>query len=197
MAEYKTMLGAEGLRGQEVVIIASGKSGEIGFPAIPPHQTTICCNYGIMWPGHCTYWMVSDGNCPKADWWDFAWQKGQKSTRVFSRQLEGYGHWIYDEGRPLSTRDPFPEDGVLRCNATVAGQALQFAYWQGAKTIYLVGVDMRGSEYFGGQASGYKRPGHWPHLNKLQALCNVIIATGVEILPLSPTALVLPSPARV
>lgn len=208
------------IEAETVYIVAPGILGKEYIRHIPVGATKIAVNYGIAAidrfgvynPTWKTYWMVADSQAPEAFWWSLIDQKVKDwALKIYSRKLmvhpDSYPidkqplHY-FDEGDALSARDCWPQGGhhrgKLRPNATVVGQALQAVYWcatyrraQLPKAV-LVGVDMMGGRCFDGSQPYDRRENEaWPHLPLLQKLCDVLIAAGMEITTLSPSALKL------
>jgi hypothetical protein len=104
--------------------------------------------------------------------------------------------FFFRHGRTLRKDPKFrPLPGVLRCGASIASQAVQLAFWKGARRIVLCGVDMRGLEYFDGtvnKQNNLKPDGTSKHLRMFNGLCAWLKGKGVEVVSLSPTALNIP-----
>jgi hypothetical protein len=170
---------------------------------VVPTPYIIACNYGVCLPlPRVDEWMMLDERVPDSNWWTRAcWAREIKQPRVvISEDLASHMEpWdvpiflreclVTEQGSALSYLDPFPQFGTLRSNATVAGAALQRAYWGGARDVYLLGVDMAGSGYFDGSGGVYNRPHNWPYVTTLNALIAVLYAAGMQVTALSPTAL--------
>ena len=182
-----------------VLIACPGPGALEGIARIPDNAYIIACNYGVCLPlPHVDEWMVMDEAAPKSAWWESAVQAAVRrdASWVWSEDLwqrfSGFApapEFLTSQGSALSYLDPFPQFGTLRTNATVAGAALQRAYWGGARDVYLLGVDMAGSGYFDGSGGVYNRPHNWPYVTSINALVAVLYAAGMQIAALSPTAL--------
>ena len=101
--------------------------------------------------------------------------------------------YYFTHGYSLRERPAFvPLEGMLRAGGSISAQAIQLAYWLGAKRIILVGVDMAGKTYFDDTENSnpnLKADGTSKHLRMTQGLCDWLLAEGIEIISLSETAL--------
>lgn len=225
----------------EVFIVAPGLGGVGHFERIPEGATVFAVNYGIAAPMgdqsirlHKRFsrvaWVVADSGAGDAKWWSRAEDSFANLAGTPSRDLiwgdllsgylcQAYGY-KFAQGPAIDYRDAFPTYGVIRCNATVVGAALQIIYWlwhnsgkrvEGVSIparvpdseiaigcmasppqVHLVGCDMMGGKYFDGSGPYPEREGQsWPHLAALQELCDVLQGAGMPIDAWGPTALIL------
>lgn len=89
-----------------------------------------------------------------------------------------------------------PEEGILRAGGNIGMQAVQLAYWKGAKRIVLCGFDMTGDMYFDHTKNIAPRlnpDGTSKHLRMAQGLCDWLKGQRVEVVSLSDTALDIPT----
>jgi hypothetical protein len=83
--------------------------------------------------------------------------------------------------------------GLLRGGVNIAGCALQFAAWAGAKKIILAGVDMRGNGHYDGFTNPKMTTGEWGICRKLKWLiAGLKRHHGIDVVSLTPTALGVP-----
>jgi hypothetical protein len=184
--------------GRPVVIACPGAAATPEACArVPEDAYVIACNYGACLPlRRIDEWIVTDSAAHRASWWSVAKTSAAGALHIFSQSLADNladagaiaDLLVTPQGSALGYDDPWPQYGCLRCNVTIAGDALQRAWWGGAVDIYALGIDMRGSAYFDGNAP-YERPGDWPYLRTLQTLCGALRGAGMRIRTLSPTAL--------
>ena len=105
--------------------------------------------------------------------------------------------YFFTHGRTLRESPAFgPEEGILRSGGSISAQAIQLAYWLGAKHIVLVGVDMEGSKYFDGTENLNPRlmdDGISLHCRMCNGLCQWLKVRGTDVVSLSPTKLQIPT----
>lgn len=84
--------------------------------------------------------------------------------------------------------------GLLRGGISIAGCALQFAAWGGARRIVLVGVEMQGNRHFDGTANANMHAtAKWGVLWKMDHLIQGLRQFhGIEVVSLNPTAISVP-----
>lgn len=210
----------------DVYIVGTGPNGVKHYGEIPADACVIVVNKGIRIPQDMnTDWRASYWLCWTSIYRKQAWFE---NSVLYPTALRIFG---YDpkRGEGLSLREScdhsflgfpsynpedndrrrYPNDappgliqGVLRCGGTIAGNALQFAYWFGAKRATLCGVDMRGLIYYDGTSYADYFPqiaadvittkkmdyGWWE-----REWCQRIVAdcksAGMDVLTLSDTAL--------
>ena len=160
-------------------------------------------------------WLCADTTLPTQEWFqqeakvtiacEFPLDNNLNPTPVFSTSptdgkalthLYPDAPYYFPHGRTLRESPPFaPEEGVLRSGGSISAQAIQLAYWLGAKRIVLVGVDMTGDKYFDeteNPAPCLRPDGTSKHLRMVQGLCDWLIAQGIEVLSIGKTALQVP-----
>lgn len=118
------------------------------------------------------------------------------SSRIIHQtpvQFEGLPVFYFHEGTSFHGGGMGLEPVCLRPGAGSVGAALQFLYLTGIRKVVLVGVDMKGIEYFDGTANEEKRSinpdGTWTQLPMLQRLIDYLTESGMEITTLSDTML--------
>ena len=90
------------------------------------------------------------------------------------------------------------KDGYLRGGLTIAGCALQFAYYAGAKQTILCGIDFEGQDHIDGHKNiDAKYKGKWPWLNNMQKFCGWLRSPGLNkrvmaVEKMSPSKLEIP-----
>ena len=137
--------------------------------------------------GVCDWWMVADQRCAGRPWWP-EHRLAARHT-LFSVEA-GDADYTFAQGEPMGPGNADLRYGYLRPNATIVGQALQFAYWFGAARATLVGVDMRGDSYYNGdQVPEYADRDVWPYVATLNAHIAALRGRGMVIESATPTAL--------
>ena len=105
---------------------------------------------------------------------------------------------IYFEGVETDPRILL-KDGYLRGGLTVAGCALQFAYYAGAKQAILVGIDLEGKDHIDGHKNvDAKYEKTWPWAKNMQQLCGWLNSDGfgkrrMDVVKMSPSKLQIPT----
>jgi len=193
----------------EVYILAPGPNGKAHYDRIPADAWVIGVNKAIMLREQApiSIWLCADGTLPKQEWFDdavktvinenFQLSLSSSPTACFDKGvlLATYPDvpYYFTHGHALRRSPKFaPEQGVLCSGGSISGQAIQLAYWLGAKCIVMVGVDMTGGTYFDGTANLNPRllpDGTSKHCRMLNGLCQWLKARGVDVVSLSPTAL--------
>jgi len=193
----------------EVYILAPGPNGKAHYDRIPADAWVIGVNKAIMLREQApiSIWLCADGTLPKQKWFvsevnsiiqnNSPLSDSHITTPCFDAGalLRMYPDVPYHfrHGQALRKSPKFaPEQGVLRAGGSISAQAVQLAYWLGAKRIVLVGVDMAGGTYFDGMVNLNPRllpDGTSKHCRMLNGLCQWLKARGVDVVSLSPTAL--------
>lgn len=191
-----------------LVIVGNGPAGRDVLPLIPPGACTLALNGAILYPRVFDWWMAFDAGLVQQRW--FTTLKVAASTRkLFGVELYceimglpdcrvipdySFVYWpALAQQYPLNKEKVWRGSplypGVLRGQTTIAGCAVQFAYYCGVRRLYLVGVDMLGCE----KANGGTNPGHtgrWDVANRLSYLCQWMTShEGMDVATLSDTAL--------
>ena len=200
------------LPSDEVYILGTGPNGAGHYDKVPRDAWTIGVNKAIeLWPKiPVSIWLCADGTLPSQKWFQenvhvfirlaHPLTDNQNPTPVFCTGvlLNTYPDvpYYFTHGRTLRDPPPFtPEEGVLRAGGSIGAQAIQLAYWLGAKRIVLVGVDMAGDTYFDGTKNINPRlmkDGVSLHCRMCGGLCQWLGVRGVEVVSLSKTALKVP-----
>ena len=147
-----------------VYILAPGANAD---PRKLPLQS--CCigvNAGaIVTDWSCDYWLVADRHCPQMYWWP----DDKPCTCIFGFAHDWADYTFLQSPALGGSQGPGCIEGVLRCNGTVVGQAIQLCYWAGVKRCILNGVDMYGDHYYDGSKiyNGRKVWRYIDHLNPL------------------------------
>jgi hypothetical protein len=172
-----------------VYVLAPGAKGNPFHDRIPADACVIAVNsaIGIRKP---TAWMTFDRRIAAQPW--FAPGMQVECVRLFGQRAATIApsHYWY-KVEPHLFWKPYDTliDGCLRGGATVAGCAMQAAFFGGAKRIVICGVDMEGRDHFDGTVSGVEgySDGAWDCLGNVNMLVKNIQALGVEVVSLSPT----------
>ena len=196
---------------ETVYVLATGPNGNDHYKRIPDDAWVIGVNKAIeIYFRNRTptsIWLCADGTLPEQEWFTktvngiiqnvAALSDNHIATPCFDSGalLKTYpdAPYYFTHGHTLRESPKFqPIEGVLRAGGSISGQAMQLAYWLGAKRIVLVGVDMTGSKYFDDTENINPRlspDGKSLHLHLLNGLCGWLKAQGIEIVSLSETAL--------
>ena len=190
-----------------VYIFGTGPNGKDHYGRVPANSWIIGVNKAINLQEPISIWLCADGTLPKQEWFTksaeyvisqkFILDDHHRPTPCFDAGtlLKAYPNVPYYiiHGHTLRESPPFaPEEGVLRSGGSISAQAIQLAYWLGAKRIVLVGVDMAGKTYFDDTTNLNPRllpDGKSKHLRIMNGLCTWLRARGTEVVSLSPTAL--------
>ena len=193
----------------DVYVLATGPNGKDHYERIPDGAWVIGVNQAIEIKP-VSIWLCADGTLPKQGWFTdivngiiqnaAPLSDSHLATPCFSTGtlLNAYPdvpyHFVH--GYTLRNSPKFmPIEGLLRAGGSISAQAMQLAFWLGAKRIVLVGVDMAGRTYFDGTVNRNPRllpDGTSKHCRMLTGLCQWLKARGTETVSLSPTALNVP-----
>ena len=197
------------LPSDEVYVLGTGPNGKEHYKRIPADAWVIGVNQAIeLWPIVPMFlWLCADGTLPKQEWFiqnvgtfirvEWPLEDSKNPTPCFDSGvlLNAYPDvpYYFTHGRTLRASPAFAlEEGVLRSGGSISSEAVQLAYWLGAKRIVLVGVDMAGKTYFDDTTNLNPRllpDGKSKHLRIMNGLCTWLRARGTEVVSLSPTAL--------
>ena len=189
---------------ESVIILSPGTGADIGFPYITPDDYVIAANYGVRCPvDHINVWFLADKNAPNAFWYPDPVPEG--CLRIFDdgflrKEIDrdpNHPHrydYVFRTGWRLENSDWTLRQGVLRGGCTASIQALQLAFFCGAKHIRLCGVRFEGSTYWDHRESGAfgTRKGVWPIVPRVNGLIKWMKRQGVCITTMSDTALDVP-----
>lgn len=102
----------------------------------------------------------------------------------------------FDHGNSIRRKQPQPIPGRLRGGLTISCQAVQLAYWLGAKRIPICGIDMYGDDYFDDRKTNVssRRDRIWSQTSHFNRFINWLKIRDVEVVSLSRTALGVPQP---
>lgn len=195
----------------KVYVLATGPNGFDHYERIPKDAWVIGVNKAIsindVRRAPVSIWLCADGTLPEQDWFKgivnavihdvWPLSLSHLPTPCFSTGtlLDTYPDvpYYFTHGHTLREPPKFtPLEGLLRAGGSISGQAMQLAYWLGAKRIVLVGVDMVGSTYFDGTENINPRlmpDGISLHCRMMNGLCAWLKGQGVEVVSLSETAL--------
>jgi len=199
-----------------IYICGSGPSLTSALPRIPKTATTIALNSAIRADREFTFWFAFDlGMMKLYPWWHTITLPDETCT-VFGIAL-AQAHLPTEECRsgriPLHYSFQYrarisgqynreimggtPSSpllhGYLQGNISIAGCAVQFAAWAGARKIILAGVDMRGNQHFDASVNAKMTTGEWGIAKKLRWLsASLKTQHGIDVVSLTPTALNVP-----
>lgn len=211
---------------EDVYIVAPGPLGEIAWLDIPRDAYVIAVNKGLLIQQKpCINWRASiwmswakGYKLHKIDWFMqlLAHDTTPRLFGSYPNNAQGLGDtedcrytFLYypsycnveNAAHGWPSYPPGLMEGVLRCGGTIAGAAIQFAYWFGAARCYLVGVDMFGPRFYDGTMYNKGIESGEPCPRKLKtwrecAWCDRIIsdvqARGMDVITLSDTMLQKP-----
>ena len=190
---------------ERMYIVAPGQNGKDHYDELPDDCFTIIVNKAceLDLPRR-DLWMVSDPTVYNyksrgvVDWFEYGYDT-YKHIACFDSGtlLEYFKETKYTHEWAEEIKNEFlpPTKNRMRGGITVAGRAVQMAYWLGAKEIVLCGVDLMGMHYFDGTERGSVAQHHtaWVRiLPMFQKLCEWVQEQGVKIYSLSETALDIP-----
>jgi hypothetical protein len=188
-----------------VFIVGSGPNGAEPFKRIPPDACCIALNSAILLKRDWRWWMAFDHRLVDDPWW--ATVKVKRPTKILfgarlanriylerdvRESIQCHYYFRYHpgiSGAAFVPGQPLLIPGILR-GLTVAGCALQFAYYGGAKEVYLCGIDMQGQNHIDGHVNideVYK--GVWPWCRNLSRLIHALAERGMTTQTISETAL--------
>ena len=187
-----------------VIILAPGFGADVAFSHITPDDYVIAVNRGVRAPvDHVNAWILADKNAPNAFW--FLDPTPEGCVNLFDDGfLRKYidrtpscphrYHYVFRTGWRLEQKDSTLRYGVLRGGCTASIQALQLAFFCGAKDIRLCGVRFEGSKYWDGRESGAfgTRKGVWPIVPRVNNLIKWMKRQHVYVSTMSDTALGVP-----
>jgi len=179
---------------ETVYILATGPNGKPFYDKIPQDAFVIAVNQGIMIRPSSNIWMVFDYRASQKDWWNTAMT--YNVPRLFSRSvITRYPcEYTFIASPSVSVADSMLIPKILRGGATIAGCAVQAAYYGGAKEIILCGIDMSGDTYYDGSLNKnihFRGDGQkvWVNTQAFSGLLQSIKNKGTSIKSLSPTFL--------
>ncbi|HSW65408.1 MAG TPA: hypothetical protein VLH56_19180 [Dissulfurispiraceae bacterium] len=174
---------------RDVYVLAAGAKGQPYHSQIPKDAFVFSVNSAILIRKP-TAWMVFDKRLKDQPWYE----PGMKvdTLRLFGERAATLAHAHYHyKVEPHLFWEPYDclIEGSLRGGATVAGCAMQAAFWGGARRIILCGVDMEGRDHYDGTVSGVPgySDGAWDCLGNVNMLVKTIQKAGVEVVSMSPT----------
>ncbi len=163
---------------------------------------TILCNRAVeatdeSWGHKGGLWMVADDSAKKCDWFKhgmelrFSEDLGYAVNSCFDYMcLRDIKSEYTIEVPPNLPPDPIEKllDGIIINGATIAGMALQIAYYLGATTIELCGIPMTGDKYYDGKRVKGHHNLHDFRL-RLNQMIKIMQSKGVEIYSRNETTL--------
>lgn len=183
----------------DVYVVAPGPNGLAHIGRIPDDAFIIVVNKAIELPLSPRLWMCSEPLAGETEWFKDNIDAHKDIACFWDKYLLGKYpdiayYWEHEE--PLLTAANFaPVYRSLRRRATIAGQAVQLAYWLRPKRIILCGFDTSGNTYFdttpAGEGDSFDmREGDWKWVTDLMnPMIKWMKAAGVEVVSLSKTAL--------
>lgn len=166
---------------ERVVIVAPGRRAYPEYENLTREMCKIAVNRAILIPRRFDLWVCADVNLVNYEWFREANQQiiasgRRRPVRVFSEDLAERGadcDYTFKQNPSLNYNDCAPMRGVLRCGATVTAQAVQLAYFGGARRIELCGADFEGRVYFNGHEANYpdrREESGWPGVRRFAML---------------------------
>jgi hypothetical protein len=189
---------------ERVYIVGSGPNGAEAFKRIPESECCIALNSMLLFWRRWDFWFAFDHRIVNADFWPKI-TLTKETTALFGARLANRIHldpacslikpdfyYRYHpgiSGASFVPGQPLLIPGILR-GLTVAGCALQFAHYGGAKEVVLCGVDCYGQQHVDGHVNiDVKYLGEWPWARNLSRLCGHLRTLGMRIGTISKTAL--------
>jgi hypothetical protein len=201
-----------------IYVLGTGPKGLPHYHRIPKDAVVIGVNKAIqIWEASdipMAVWLCADGTLPEQKWFtsrvlcmirsNHELADRQRPTVCFSTGVlvDKYPNvpYYFNHGKTLREPPKYkPVEGVLRAGGNIGMQAVQLAYWKGAKRIVLCGFDMEGGTYFDGSHNINPRlspDGSSLHLRLAQCLCTILAMHGVKVESISPTKLDIPTVAK-
>ena len=181
----------------KIQIVAPGPNGIRHYYELNPDYLTIVVNKAVELPIKKDIWIVADyKQSTTTDWFPYGIKNHADIACLQTEWVSSafpQARWSFDAG-PLIQQDDIsvPFNGVLRYGTTSSGQALQLAYWLGAKEIIMCGLDFNGSGYYDG--TGRNLPlvaALWKVKEPMNELLKWIRGHGIITRSISETALVM------
>ena len=162
-----------------IYVVGSGPSALEGVKLIPPGAFIIACNRAIQHPIKATIFLAHDPALLNQDWFNEAMHNIDNPRRPIGIADIGAGKPVVPVLEKDKLAKVFPRvqvtfnaggalyrklnrsDGVLCPKATVAGMAIQLAYFLGAKEVVTVGVEMKGGYFDGAPHPQYANDKPW------------------------------------
>jgi len=185
---------------EEVYIVGTAPEGDEVYRAISAGAFIIAVNGAVDCTLPCdpAIWMMSDPNVLQRkyfrrniehirtsgyDIYPSGIQAGGPTVPVVDeRTIWPHHQWIktiYRNRRDKGLQEAGPflkSHGTLRAGATIAGAAIQLAFYMGARIIRLVGIRMHGDEYFDGSRhdDGDRADKDWPGADIFEWLLHIM-----------------------
>ena len=183
-------------------VVAPGANGRQHYHRLDPDCFTIVVNKAVEIPGiRKDLWLVADSNAhvykdAQCGWFKYGLDNHYDIACFDSGfLLRNYPDvpQTFECGPLYSLEHVMPLPGCLRGGCTISSQAIQAAFWFGARHIRLIGVDMQFNRYFDGSSTGVDKrdKATWGWCNPaMQNMINWLIEDkGIRITTLSETAL--------
>ena len=182
-----------------IYVVAPGPNGMGHYDRIHSADFTIVVNKAIELLVKPDLWMCSEPLAGETSWFKDNIEVNKAIACFWGRYLaKGYPDIAYtwEHEEPLLTEEnPYPIPRTLRRRATIAGQAVQLAYWLKAKRIILCGFDASGNRYYDGTPAGEgnsftMREGDWDWVTRyMNPMIKWMKDKGTEVVSLSKTAI--------
>ena len=103
---------------------------------------------------------------------------------------------IFSHGKSIVRKQPQPIPGKLRGGLTISCQAVQLAYWLGAKRVVICGIDMYGDDYFDDRKTNVssRHDRIWSQISHFNRFVKWLKLNEVEVVSLSRTAISVQQP---
>jgi len=195
---------------ETVYILGSAPSAIDAAAMIPEGACKVALNAAVavpdLWP---TVHMASDWNTVNCKYWCSGQlriiERATGFKPVYSTdllewlQVQPPDIWpqgeiyTYRRGEGLHRGDVCPRPDFLRPNATILGEALQWAWHRGAQRVIVGGCDMHGNKYHDGTKATAALAGRdWHYVKLLDELVSCLSRKGLQVYTLTETRLNLP-----
>lgn len=202
-----------------IYVVSPGWFGRDHYHKIPDDAFVIAVNYAITIPDlKPAIWLCADRNlatAPECHWFiehleeiiEAGYPIGVKDIKaggpvvpVFDSGFLGgifrRVRAVFRHGKSMVKKQPQPISGRLRAGVTISCQAVQLAYWLGAKKIMICGIDMYSDGYWDGRSTNVttRHDRIWSQASHFNRLINWLKLKDVHVESLSRTALDVPQP---
>ena len=190
-----------------IQILAPGPAGKGHWQELSRDHVTIVVNKAVDIPDvRKDIWLTSEGTAHLTKWFHYGLEHHYDIACMSNSDLAVFypdGPYTHELGGMMTSGDVRPTPLMLRGGATITSMAVHLAYWLGAREIVLCGVDMKENVYYDYDpnirleqtevgVAEYKSgliPDFGKYVPLMQELCDWLIAHGVSVVTLSPTAL--------
>jgi hypothetical protein len=133
-------------------------------------------------------WMVYDQTAPRYPWF----KTDTSAHKIFSTDLSRYADTTFGYIPTIHAVSDLQE-GILHGGATIAGCAIQLAFWLGCERTTLIGIDQYGDRHFDGTIGAPKHYGRtWSTVKQIEKIIRLVTARGMVVDTVSRTELAVP-----